>query len=217
VPSINTAEHALFVAESLFVMMERGARTGNLHDLPSLVESTRDATGRIISSRLFPQGQALALTSTLAGGYKFDTDVVTSQFAIPATTCVSLACLKGGENAAYVSVYAGYAPALPRSQRDIVVYVINRHPTAATSVELYFHNFPRTDMLFTRTATARILSASAMTAKTMSVQDAPVTGRSITVPPISITRVIYSPPRLNCHGPLASPQVFCPDRVDASE
>jgi len=35
-----------------------------------------------------------------------------------------------------------------------------------------------------------------------------------TVPPISITRVIYSPPRSNCHGPLASPQVFCPNSDD---
>jgi hypothetical protein len=211
VPSINTAEHALFVAESLFVMMERGARTGNLHDLPSLVESTRDASGKIVTARLFPQGQALALTSTLAGGFKFDTDVVTLQFAIPATTCVSLACLKGGENAPYVSVYAGYAPALARSQHNIVVYVINRHPTAATSVALYFHNFPRTDRLFARTATARILSASAMTAKTMSTTDVAVTGNSITVPPISITRVIYSPASSTCHGPLVSPQVFCPN------
>ena len=216
VPSINTAEHALFVAESLFVMMERGAAVGNLHDLPSLVNLTRNPNGTIATATLFPQGQALALTSTLAGGFKLDTDVVTSQFAVPATSCVSLACLKGGENAPYVSVYAGYAPGALRSPRDIVVYVINRHPTAATSVTLYFHNFDRTDKMFARTATARILSAPSMTAKAMSVRDVIPMGNSLTVPPISITRVTYKLAKAGCPG-LPSPQSFCPDADDGSE
>jgi hypothetical protein len=216
VPSINTAEHALFVAESLFMMMERGVVVGNLHDLPSIVESTRNPDGTIATARLRPQGQALALTSALAGGFKFDTDVVTSQFAIPATSCTSLACLKGGESAPYVSVYAGYAPTLARTQRDIVVYVINRHPTAASSVQLYFHNFPRTDVLFARTATARILFASDMTANTMSTRDVAVDGNAIAVPPISITRVTYSPAkRLGCRPPLPAPQAICLDQTDA--
>jgi hypothetical protein len=217
VPSINTAEHALFVAESLFVMMERGAAVGNLHDLPSLVNAKRNPNGTIATATLWPQGQALALTSTLAGGFKLDTDVVTSQRAIPATSCVSLACLKGGENAPYVSVYAGYAPTIARGQRDIVVYVINRHPAAATSVELYFHNFPRTDMLFKRTTTARILSATDMTAKAMSIRDVKVIGNPITVPPISITRVTYSSAGPGCPGPLPSPQTICPNTDDRSE
>jgi hypothetical protein len=217
VPSINTAEHALFVAESLFVMMERGAVVGNLHDLPSIVEVTRNPNLTIATARLRPQGQALALTSTLAGGFKFDTDVVTPQFAVPATSCVSLACLKGGENAPYVSVYSGYAPTIARGQRDVVVYVINRHPTAATSVEVYFHNFPRTDMMFKRTVTARILSAPDMTAKTMSIRDVKPIGNSILVPPISITRVTYALTGPGCPRRLPTLQAICPNGDDGLE
>ena len=134
VPSINTAEHALFVADSLFAMMERGPRGQSPR--PAFARQL-DAHSQWIDRDRYAVSAGPGACSHGHACRRVQARHGRRYFAVRDSrhvVCVARVLEGRGKRSVRVGLLWVLAYGPLRSPRDIVVYVINRHPTAATSV-----------------------------------------------------------------------------------
>jgi alpha-L-arabinofuranosidase len=193
VPSRNTVESGMFVAESMMIMAKNDVHKSIYHYLAKGYNCGLISPDASLSS----EGQGFSFTSVMAGGKLLDnTNDSPTKRIEKDPTCNNLGCFQVASDLPYLSAYSSLSV-----DKKLHVFLINRHETNSSTTSVDLASIPK--ITSGTNVTVSTWTSSGFTSPKFSLPASTTLSLSasktisVTVPPVSMVRLeipITTPP-----------------------